>query len=316
MELSVDQKPAPPLRLISPEEEVLGETFQVLKWQSKMGLRTFLHLIKCTKTYNLKNWNSVTNKPTFRGDDDDDDKRDKNNRDITRKNKRREKKKKKKWREREQLIFTENNCALKGAETTANPVWEVELDEMRSLWRTTSCWWRIEFKFVDVLLNWACTGVLLSMAIVIEKYHGCGVLFPQKKLWVMAPGNNTPKVRYAGMTLVRFLPPVKVRKRNHGRWSLGIMPKRSQRPLYCIDRYSSRVDLRSFKQLGIKIAGEIMSKFSGSAGLTENLGRNLGDQNRLCEHDWMLQAAFCFASVNLFTMHLFYLLHHVGNLIG
>ncbi|KAL9410924.1 hypothetical protein AB3S75_044657 [Citrus x aurantiifolia] len=51
-------------------------------------------------------------------------------------------------------------------------VWEVELDEMRSLWRTTSCWWRIEFKFVDVLLNWGCTGVLLSMAIVIEKYHG------------------------------------------------------------------------------------------------------------------------------------------------
>ncbi|KDO39067.1 hypothetical protein CISIN_1g040182mg [Citrus sinensis] len=101
----------------------------------------------------------------------------------------------------------------------------VELDEMRSLWRTTSCWWRIEFKFVDVLLNWACTGVLLSMAIVIEKYHGCGVLFPQKKLWVMAPGNNTPKVRYAGMTLVRFLPPVKVCKRNHGRWPLGIMPK-------------------------------------------------------------------------------------------
>ncbi|KAL9410923.1 hypothetical protein AB3S75_044656 [Citrus x aurantiifolia] len=41
----------------------------------------------------------------------------------------------------------------------------------------------------------------------------------------MAPGNNTPKVQYAGMTLVRFLPPVKVRKRNHGRWPLGIMPK-------------------------------------------------------------------------------------------
>ncbi|KAK9179931.1 hypothetical protein WN943_029137 [Citrus x changshan-huyou] len=31
------------------------------------------------------------------------------------------------------------------------------------------------FKFVDVVLNWGCAEILLSMAIIIEKYHGCGL---------------------------------------------------------------------------------------------------------------------------------------------
>ncbi|KAK9182932.1 hypothetical protein WN944_026080 [Citrus x changshan-huyou] len=58
----------------------------------------------------------------------------------------------------------------------------------------------LRFKFVDVLLNWGCAEVLLSITIVIEKYHGSGVSL--------------------------FLSRGEVRKRNYGRWPLGIMPQK------------------------------------------------------------------------------------------